>query len=416
MTATRMARAAGTLIVAVTWVVAAVLLWRTHVPDDLRLPKLDARAIFGAETLRRAGRYDSFVRADWLAEQAALLLLLVALALRGARIAARLRGGALVRGAQLAVLAWALAWLVRLPFGLAQEWWDRRYRISRQSYGAWLVARLPSPVGLAVVVVAVVGAMLLARRLGPRWWLAAAPVLAAGGLVVALVQPLLGPTLHPLRNPTLRAQTRAAGLKAGVDRVAKETRAANAEAIGIGPTRRIVFDDTLLAAFGPRALRFVGAHEVAHHTRRHIWKGVAWFALFALPCAFVLGRATERAGGLARPEAVPALLLAAFCLQLASIPVGGTIARRYEAEADWTAIESTHDPTGARQLFAGFARVNLEDPTPPWWSRVLLDDHPSLLQRVELATAEAGSRAGSGSPRASTTSRTRPASRRGAPS
>src|SRR5207248_3021675 len=263
-------------------------LWRTHVPDDLLLPKLDARAVFGGETLRRAGRYDSFVRWDWLAEQAALLLLLVALALRGARIAARVRGGALVRGARRAVLACA------------------------------------------------------------------------------------------------------AGLKAGVDRVAKETRAANAEAIGIGPTRRIVFDDTLLAAFGPRALRFVGAHEVAHHTRRHIWKGVAWFALFALPCALVLGWAPWRPGGLARPEAVPALLLAAFCLQLASFPIGGTIARRYEAEADWTAIESTHDPTGARQLFAGFARVNLEDPTPPWWSRVLLDDHPSLLQRVELATAEAG--------------------------
>ena len=416
MTATRMARAAGTLIVVAAWLVAAALLWRTHVPSDLRLPKLDARAIFGAATLRRAGRYDSFVRGDWLAEQVALLVLLAAFALFGPRLAARLRGGALVRGAQLAVVAWALVWIVRFPFGLAQEWWDRRYGISRQGYGAWLVARLPSPVGLGVVVLAVAAAMLLARRLGRRWWLAAAPLLAVVGLVVALVQPLLGPRLHPLRNRVLVAETRAAGVEAGVDRVAKKTRAANAEAVGIGPTRRIVFDDTLLAAFGPRALRFVGAHEVAHHTRRHVWKGVAWFALFALPCAFVLGWATDRAGGLARPQAVPALLLAAFCLQLASIPIGGTIARRYEAEADWTALERTHDPTGARQLFAGFARVNLEDPTPPWWSRVLLDDHPSLLQRVELVTAEAGSRGGSGSPRASTTSSTRPASRRGAPS
>jgi STE24 endopeptidase len=266
-----------------------------------------------------------------------------------------------------------------------------------------------------VLLAAVVAGMLLARRLGPRWWLAAAPILAAAGLVVALVQPLLGPALHPLRNPVLRAEARAAGVDAGVDRVAKETRAANAEAVGIGPTRRIVFDDTLLAgAFDGRELRFVGAHEVAHHTRHHIWKGVGWFTLFSLPCALVLAWTTERRGGLARPGTVPLALLVAFCLQILSVPIGGAIARRYEAEADWTALQATHDPLGARRLFAGFARVNLENPTPPWWSRVLIDDHPSLLQRVEMATAAAGSRGGSGSPRASTTSTTRPASRRAA--
>jgi STE24 endopeptidase len=396
MTATRMARRAGTLILAGAWLAAAALLWRTRVPEHLRVPHLDPSVVFGAVTLRRAGRYDSFLRADWLVEQAFELALLVALVAASPRLVARLRGGALLRGAQLAAIAWLLVWIVRFPFGLAAEWWSRRYGVSSEGYGDWLVGRLPSPTELAVLLLAVSAGMLLARWLGPRWWIAAAPLLAVAGLVVALVQPLLGPKLHALRNPVLRAEVRARGIDAGVDRIAHETRAANAEAIGIGPTRRIVFDDTLFRGdFGPRALRFVGAHEIAHHTRHHVWKGVAWFALFSLPVAFALAWATKRRGGLDRPEVVPVALLVAFCIQLLAVPIGGTIARRYEAEADWTAIRSTRDPEGARQLFAGFARVNLEDPTPPWWSRVLLDDHPSLLERAELATAAGGSRGGS---------------------
>jgi STE24 endopeptidase len=91
--------------------------------------------------------------------------------------------------------------------------------------------------------------------------------------------------------------------------------------------------------------------------------------------------------------AVPAVLLAAFCLQLASLPVGGAIARRYEAEADWTALRATRDPAGARALFVDFARVDLEQPSPPRWSQLLLGDHPTLLQRIEMAQAwAAGSR------------------------
>jgi len=400
MTATRMVRTFGTLLAAGAWLGAALLLWRTHVPAHLRLPALDPKEVFGAGTVRRAHRHDAFLTLDWLVELAVELGLLGTLAALGPRLAARLRGVALVRGLLLAVLVWILVWLVRFPFGLAAEWWERRYGISRQSYGSWLVDRLPSPLELVILLAAVAGGMLLARRLGSRWWLAAAPVLALVGLVFALVQPLLGPTLHPLRNAAVLPEIRRSGVKAGVDRVAKQTRAANAEAIGIGPTRRVIFDDTLLdGRFSSAALRFVGAHELAHHSRRHIWKGVAWFALFSLPCAFLLAWATERRGGLALPGTVPLALLVALCLQILSVPIGGTIARRYEAEADWTALERTRNPAGAQSLFTGFASVNLEDPSPPGWERLLIDDHPSLLRRVEMArawaTGAAGSRGGS---------------------
>jgi Zn-dependent protease with chaperone function len=383
------ARIASFAVLAAAWLYAASLLWRTQVPADLRLPRRDPHRVFSDALLRRTARHDGFLRIDFLLASAAQLVALTWLALRPPRG----RGGPVLRGLELALLALVVSWVARLPFGLAAEWWERRCGISRQSYGAWLVGRLPSPGSVVVLLVLVSLGMLLARRLGRRWWLAAGPALAAGGLVVTLVQPLLGPSLHPLRDRQLAAVLAGSGIRVGVDRVAAKTREANAEAIGIGPTRRIVFTDTILRRpFGEPELRFAARHELAHHRRHHLWKGAAWFALFALPCAFVLAAAGERRGGLARPEAVPAVLLAAFCIQLVSIPIGGAIARRYEVEADWAALRATHDPAGARALFVDFARVDLEQPNPPRWSQLLLDDHPTLLQRIELAQAWASRR------------------------
>jgi hypothetical protein len=38
-------------------------------------------------------------------------------------------------------------------------------------------------------------------------------------------------------------------------------------------------------------------------------------------------------------------------------------------------------------LFKGFVRVDLADPNPPGWVHVFLDNHPTLLTRVEEAQA-----------------------------
>src|SRR5256714_1604158 len=383
------ARIASFAVLAAAWLYAASLLWRAQVPAHLRLPRLGPHRVFSDPLLRRTARHDGFLRIDFLLASTAQLAALLWLALRPPRG----WGGPLLRGLELALLALVVSWVARFPFGLAAEWWERRYGVSRQSYRAWLGARLPSPGSVVALLVLVLVGMLLARRLGRRWWLAAGPALAVLGLVLTLVQPLLGPALHPLRDRQLAAVLAGSGIRVGVERVAKETRDANAEAIGIWPTRRIVFSDTILRRpFREPELRFAARHELAHHRRHHLWKGAAWFALFALPCAFVLAAAGERRGGLARPEAVPAVLLAAVCIPLVSLPVGGAIARRSHAEADWTALRATRDPAAARRLFVDFARVDLEQPNPPRWSQLLLDDHPTLMQRIEIAEAWANRR------------------------
>jgi STE24 endopeptidase len=145
---------------------------------------------------------------------------------------------------------------------------------------------------------------------------------------------------------------------------------------------------TLLERDVPRGeVRFIAAHELAHVARRHVWKGVAWFALLATPIVFVVAEATRRRGGLGNPAAVPLAVLVLFVVELALLPFANAVSRRYEAEADWVALAATRDPASARGLFERFATANLASPSPPRWSYVLLGTHPSLDDRIAMAEA-----------------------------
>jgi STE24 endopeptidase len=84
------------------------------------------------------------------------------------------------------------------------------------------------------------------------------------------------------------------------------------------------------------------------------------------------------------PEAVPLAIFVLVVLQLLQLPLQNVISRHLEAEADWSALRATHDPAAGRQLFELFGSETLEDPSPPWWDYVLLENHPTLLQRIEM--------------------------------
>ena len=71
-------------------------------------------------------------------------------------------------------------------------------------------------------------------------------------------------------------------------------------------------------------------------------------------------------------------------LALVTAPLQNAVSRRYEAEADWRALNATRDPASARQLFRGFERTSLEQPSPSLGDYLWLENHPTLMQRIAM--------------------------------
>ncbi len=378
---------------AALWAFAAWLLWRSSVaPDGLRLPHVDPAAEFPASELRRVERFDRFLRWNGVLSSVALLTTLVLYARRVVKPTRR----PYLSGLRLGLTALTLAWIAQLPFRVASHWWQLRYGLAEGGYVAALLDRWPTLVAEVTLAGAAVLVVLgLARRLGERWWLAGGVFLVGAAVAATFLQPYLVTGTQPIRSAALRDTIAAyerhqglSGVTVRVETVSDLTHAPNAFAYGFGRSARIVVWDTLLDGRYPGAeVRAVLAHELAHLSRRHVMKGLAWFALFALPGAWVLARSTRRRGGLGEPAAVPVALAVLVGLQLASLPLQSAVSRRIEAEADWVALQTTGDPSGAEALFREFTRVSLDDPSPPTWAYVLFSTHPTIEQRLAMARA-----------------------------
>ena len=380
----------------VVWAWCATSLLRTSVPSGLPDIRIDTAAVFGETLVRRATHVNRFFVVVWLISQIALVATLWIYARRGPRFASESAAGPIGTGMLLGMLGLGIAWLVQLPFGLLNVWWARRYDLSEIGYlewafGGWIeLAAVFTSICITLLIV-----MFLARRLGEAWWIPGAAVLVVIGAAFAFAQPYLLGETKPLRDPALARSATELETKQGVSEipiavedVSGTTSQANAYAVGLGPSRKIVLWSTMVdGTFSDGEVRAVLAHEIAHHASDHIPKSLVWFALFALPGAWVLMRATRRRGGMGEAAAVPLALLVVAVMQLVALPAQSWISRRMESEADWKALQSTRDPDAVRGLFVGFAETSLGDPDPPTWAHLLLDSHPTLAQRVAMAEA-----------------------------
>jgi STE24 endopeptidase len=387
---------ATVLIVAAAWGTSAWFLWKTTIPSNLRVPNLDAKDYFTAAELAKGDRYALFHRINWLLSTVVLFTVLGVYAVRGTRFMRESAAGRIGTGMLLAMIGFGLVWLVQVPFSVAGNWWDRRHGVSKVGYfelvfGGWLGLGAQF-VFLSVAIVIVMG---LAGIFGDRWWIPGSAVFIGLAALFVFISPYTVTDAHGIGDPKLAADVRrlaalerVSDVHVSVEDVDRYTSAANAYATGIGPSRKVFLWNTLLdGRFTDSEVRVVVAHEFAHQSRNHLPKGLAWYALFAIPGAWVIARITRRKGGMRTPEAVPLALLVLAALSFAAQPVENAISRHIEAEADWRALETTRDPAGATGLFRRFSTTSLGDPTPPGWAYVMLATHPPLLDRIEMAQA-----------------------------
>ena len=382
---------------AAAWLAAASYLWRTSVPSSLDLDGLDVHRFFSAHALERSAHYQRLVNALWGAHLLADVVVLAVLALRAPRLARTIGLGRVGAGVIIAMFVLVSLWFVSLPFGFAEQWWAARHGLAPHDYVSWIFEPWASLSFEAVFALAGVGIVLgLAGRLGNRWWLVGAPVIVVISATFAFLAGYVAQIgTHGVDRSGLRADVRVLERREGVastpvniQDVSDITTQANAYSSGFGPSANVVLWNTLLdGRFTPGEVRVVVGHELGHIAHRHIIKGIGWTALLVLPILWLVTAAARLRGGIADPGALPFAVLVLVVVGFVAAPFENVVSRRYEAEADWSALRATRDARSARALFVDFQRTSLQEPNPSTWDYLWLENHPTIAQRLAMVEA-----------------------------
>jgi STE24 endopeptidase len=393
---TRAALVVAGVLIAIACAMAGAQLWETVVPSDLKLDADAAARTFPAEAADEAEGFEALMRWLFIATQLVTVATLFVYARRSRSILKESAAGPIGTGFLMGMVGICIVWLVSLPFGLVEVWWSRKHDAIEVGYVDYLFGTFfglsGEALSLCVILLIVMG---FAKLLRSAWWLPGVALLTGLTLLLAWLFPFAYDT--GLDRPPSEIASDAAPLAerqdtedvpVRVENVSEYINQPNAFAMGIGDSRTVVLWDTLVDDFEREEVRSVVSHEFGHLQHDHILKGIGWSALFALPAAFVVTLLTRRwRGGLANPAAVPTALLVVVVLQLVASPLTSGASRRYEAEADWAALEATRDPAAMVELHHGFTEEALSDPDPPGWFHWMFDSHPSGAERVAMARA-----------------------------
>jgi len=174
----------------------------------------------------------------------------------------------------------------------------------------------------------------------------------------------------------------------------RQTKTMNAYVNGLGPTKRIVMWDTIIAKMDRDELLFIMGHEMGHYVLDHIWKLIAAMLAILFVVYWVAQRTAEAA--IARwgeawgirsahdPAAIPVLLAILGTFLFFMTPVMSGISRQWEHEADIFSLELTGLNKAGARAFVKFAEDSKALPDPHPFIRFWRYSHPTLAERIEL--------------------------------
>jgi STE24 endopeptidase len=195
------------------------------------------------------------------------------------------------------VLSWALG-LVSLPFDLYENFVvEARHGFNHSTAKLfWLDFAKSKIIGSILLAVVAILGLSIVKWSGSYWWLLVWGFLLAFQLLITLIAPKVIEPLFvkmtPLTSDELQQQILALTSKAGVrvDRIfqvdaSRRSGHTNAYFSGIGPVKRVVLFDTLLARLSTAEIIAVLAHELGHWRHRHVLKRIiSGQAIMLLAC------------------------------------------------------------------------------------------------------------------------------------
>lgn len=307
---------------------------------------------------------------------------------------------------------WSVAWfLFAVAVGLSIanwpiEWYDQfhleeRFGFNTATPRVWWTDRLKGLLVSAALLLPLLRLLLwLVERLGQHWWWVGALVIVAFQLFVSWAAPVsLLPLFNkftPLPQGPLRDRLLALAERAGYRLRAVEvmdgsrrSRHANAFFAGVGGSRKIVFDDTLVEQLEPDELEAVLAHEIGHDRLHHVPKRLVVHALMVTVGMAVLARLTHQPAfpaAFGMPAEPVGLVFLLFFLLAGVVgfwlsPLTHAWSRRHEYQADAFAARLLGHGEPLRRALRKLALRNLSNWTPHPLYSAFSYSHPTCLER-----------------------------------
>lgn len=288
---------------------------------------------------------------------------------------------------------------------------EERYGFNARKIGLWFSdwakGMLISCIlgGLVLLVL-----LVLVTYLEATWWIFAWVIISIFELMIMWLYPVLIAPLfnkfEPITDTALEQRIASlmerAGLAVkGVFQMdeGKRSKHTNAYFTGIGKTKRIVLFDTLLASHPEQEILSVLAHEAGHWKRKHVIKQLILMEALSLAGLFILSEMLDwqllyRTFGFEEQIRYVGLLLAPVVLSPLGYflrPLGSTLSRKYEKEADDVAVSLMGTPEPMRDTLIRLSADNLANLVPhpiyAWFNY----SHPPPVDRIERLEAMKGS-------------------------
>ncbi len=352
---------------------------------------------------QQARRYASLRRRGGLAGQLLALAFVITLLFGPARWLAGF----------VAALGWwplatalyvSILFLVYAVISLPLDYWAG-YRLPHQfgqshqpSAGWWADYAKATLLTLVVLIIAVEGAQLMLHIAGGWWWLLTALGAAACMVFFTLIFPVFllplfykfKPLTGPLLPRLLALSERAGKPVRAVYEVefSSKTQAANAGLTGLGPTRRIIVSDTMLAHYSEDEIEAVMGHELGHQVYNHILIGLALqsgLIFVGLYLADVLLRwavPTFGYAGLTDLAALPLIALLLAALAILTLPLLNAYSRAAERACDRYSVQLVGKPIALGHALLKLAGQSLSELEPPRWVKLLFYTHPPIAERL----------------------------------
>jgi len=296
--------------------------------------------------------------------------------------------------------------ILTFPLGIYEGYFrEHKYGLLNQNFGQWMRDQL---VGLAVSVV--LGAILmvplfgLVRRLGKTWWVWGAVLMIVFFAFVSLIAPVyIAPLFNKyksLENVRVRdsilQMARANGIPARdvyeFD-ASRQSNRVSANVSGFASTMRISLNDNLLKRCTLPEIQTTMGHEMGHYVLNHAYKGLVLFGVvIVIAFAFVnwgINIVLSRWGGawdirgIGDLAVLPlAVILFSLFLFLAT-PIGNSITRTMEFEADMYGLNAAQQPDGEANVDMMLGEYRKLDPGPI--EEFVFYDHPSGRTRITAA-------------------------------